>query len=172
MSPASVRRETHVCSPCIPAALPLPPLWTACSLGSFWGWGCRVQSKDCLQRPVFLAFPPHPPGSLSFLKSEPFGGSILADISSGSAHGRQDLRVDCPMCLGQGFSGSSWPRGSRDPGILGTCGFGPGVIEVTSGDKWPVTTCAPLSVMLVREVGQASNEGLRLNFLPAGEMGA
>lgn len=58
-----------------------------------------------------------------------------------------------------------WDRGSLAPvgpeaaealAFWGPCGFGPGVTEVTSGDKWPVTTCAPLPVMLVREVGQAS----------------
>lgn len=77
------------------------------------------------------------------------------------------------MCLGQGFSDASWPRGSRGPGILGTrCGFGLEVTEVISGDKWPVTTCAPLQVMLVREVGWVSHEGLRLNFLSPGVMGA
>lgn len=98
--------------PCLPCGQPAP--WGASGAGAT-GYRAGIAYKDQSFWPFFSL-----PGSLSSLRGEPFGGSVPAALSSGSAHGGQDLRVDCPMCLGQAFSGASWPRGSRGPGILGT----------------------------------------------------
>lgn len=120
MSPTSVRRETHVCSPCIPSYTAPASHVDSLLLGEPLGLGLQgaeqgLLTKTNLSGPFFSL-----PGSLSSLRGKPFGGSVPAALSSGSAHGGQDLRVDCPMCLGQAFSDASWPRGSRGPGILGT----------------------------------------------------
>lgn len=112
---------------------------------SLWRWGPSHTWEEvgsclfALQRPCSARLPRGQPArsepllglvlrlesrdSLVLFSLEASGkGSPLGEESpcSDSAHGGQDLRVDCVMCLGQGFSGTSWPRSSSAPGILGT----------------------------------------------------